>query len=210
MSDLRCQQCDHGPEHHPMKDGRECCVLTDCDCGQYVAPMESPLAVAKPERQKLEALLKAVGDVLEHDVHMDRCPETLMGNGAGPCECPAKPLRETFAACTPGLIDQMLDKVKTEAETQTILNLANYKLPEDPVLEAHGVNIIRSGLQQLMDMRNVLLALAPFVAALSRATNVSPSSREELLKIEPKMLEVLLSTKEQAKQYDRLAKPRDQ
>lgn len=201
MTDL-CAQCGHAEKLHRLTGEQVPCDFEDCDCGHYVAPIES--TAEKTLRQKLETLMSAVGAVLEHDVHMDHCPETLMGNGAGPCDCPAKPLREAFSECPPGTIELLLVEAKTEARTQAILNLANYKLPEDPVVEAHGINIIHSGLKQLMDMRNVLLALAPFVAALSRAANVSPSAREELLKIEPKMLEVLLSTKKQAEEFDRL------
>lgn len=40
-------------------------------------------------------------------------------------------------------------------------------------------------------LEKVLLDLAPFVAALSRAPNVSPDARKALLAIEPEMLRVL-------------------
>lgn len=212
MADLRCLQCEHAPEHHPMKDGRECCVLTDCDCGQYVAPMQTEKpTVAKTEQLILATLLKAVKNVLEHDVHMDHCPETLMGNGNGPCDCPAKQLREAFSDCEPGIVELMLNKAQVEGATQAILDLANSKVPEDPVLQAHGLNILRSGFEQTVavqaqiDMlREVLLSLAPYVAVLSRAPNVSPNARKELLAIEPRMLEILTDTIEQGKLFDRL------
>lgn len=45
-------------------------------------------------------------------------------------------------------------------------------------------------------LRDVLLELAPFVAVLSRAPNVSPDARKALLIIEPKMLEALLAQPE--------------
>jgi len=54
---------------------------------------------------------------------------------------------------------------------------------------------LRAKLDALLEVREVLMALAPFVAVLSRSPSVSPDSREELLKLEPRMLSALLATK---------------
>jgi hypothetical protein len=47
----------------------------------------------------------------------------------------------------------------------------------------------------LLEAREVLVSLAPFVAVLGRSERVSPEARAELLAWEPKLLAVLLATK---------------
>jgi hypothetical protein len=47
----------------------------------------------------------------------------------------------------------------------------------------------------LVEVREVLMELAPFVAVFARNPVVSPETRELLLKVEPRMLAVLLATK---------------
>jgi hypothetical protein len=63
-----------------------------------------------------------------------------------------------------------------------------------------GVTKIRLMLESTEKQRKrlgqVLLQLAPLVAALGRAPNVSPENRKELLLVEPVMLEVLQTWKE--------------